>query len=119
MMLRGLRDIPRERASLWRIWIPDFLLSGPGRALTTLMYLLRDPQQARLPSVRQPVVCVAGERDPVCPPAWVRRFAGLVPDGRCIVIPNAAHAMNYSAPDALGRVIAEVLERGSRGVGCG
>jgi pimeloyl-ACP methyl ester carboxylesterase len=119
MMLRGLRDIPREQASLWRIWIPDFLLSGPKRALKTLMYLLRDPQESRLPSVRQPMVCVAGERDPVCPPAWVRRFADLVPDGRCIVIPNAAHAMNYSAPDAVGRVIIEVLEGGSRGVGCG
>ena len=119
MMLRGLRDIPRERTSLWRIWIPDFFLAGPVRALKTLVHLLRDPQEARLPRVRQPVVCVAGERDPICPIGWVRRFANLVPDGRCIVIPNAAHAMNYSAPGELGRVITEAMGRGSRGAECG
>ena len=110
--LRGLRDIPRERQSLWRIWIPDFLLAGPVLALRWLMISLRDDQLSRLPRIRQPGVAVAGERDPICPVSWVRAFAGKVPRGRIEVIPGAPHAMNYSAPDALARIVADLVENG-------
>ncbi len=113
VMLRGLRDIPRERVSLWRIWIPDFFLAGPVRALRWLMISLRDDQAARLPRVAQPVVAVAGERDPICPVPWVKAFAGAVPCGRIAVIPGAPHAMNYSAPDALARIVADLVENGT------
>jgi pimeloyl-ACP methyl ester carboxylesterase len=109
---RGMKDIPRERLGLWRIWVPDFLLAGPVRALRWLLISLRDDQLARLPAVRQPVVAVAGEDDPICPVAWVDAFAGAVADGRMVIIPGAPHAMNYSAPGALARVIAEAMEHG-------
>ncbi|HYH13130.1 MAG TPA: alpha/beta hydrolase [Thermomicrobiales bacterium] len=111
MIVRGLIDIPRERFSLWRIWIPDFFLTGPVRAVRSLMLTLRDPQLERLPLVTQPVVAVAGERDPICPVPWVRRFSELVGRGTCVVVPAAAHAMNYSAPGDLARVISELVER--------
>lgn len=109
VMWRGLRDIPRERQSLWRIWIPDFFAYGPLRALIGLLVSLRDPQIERMPCVRQPVIAVAGERDPICPVSWVERFASLARAGSCQVIPGAAHAMNYSVPEALGRIITEVI----------
>jgi pimeloyl-ACP methyl ester carboxylesterase len=112
VMLRGLRDIPRERVGLWRIWIPDLLLAGPVRAVRWLMISLRDDQAARLPAVRQPVVTVAGERDPICPPPWVAAFGGTVQAGRVEVIQSAPHAMNFSAPDALARIIADLVENG-------
>lgn len=102
---RGLLDIPRERQSLWRTWIPDFLACGPLWALRGLRVSLRDPQPERLPRVTQPVLAIAGERDPICPVPWVERFATLTPAGRCEMIAGAAHAMNYSAPEALGRII--------------
>lgn len=109
---RGLKDIPRERASLWRIWIPDFFLSGLVWALRWLAISLRDDQAARLPDVRQPVIAVAGEDDPICPAPWVEAFADSVPCGRLAVVPGAPHAMNYSAPDALARVVADLVENG-------
>jgi pimeloyl-ACP methyl ester carboxylesterase len=112
VMWRGLRDIPREHVGLWRIWIPDFFLAGLVRALRWLAISLRDDQAARLPEVRQPVVAVAGERDPICPVSWVEAFAGAVPHGRIEVIPGAPHAMNYSAPDALARIVADLVENG-------
>ena len=110
MMLRGLKDIPRERQSLWMIWIPDFFSSGPMRALKSLMIGLRDRQLERLPAVKQPLLSVAGERDPICPVPWVEHFATLVDNGRSMVIPQAAHAMNYSAPKDLARIIVDLVE---------
>ena len=111
MVVRGLRDIPLERFSLWRIWIPDFFNAGPVRAIRGLMMTLRDPQLERLPAVTQPVVAVAGECDPICPVLWVRHFGTMVANGRCEVIPGAAHAMNYGAPRELAQIIADVVEQ--------
>ncbi len=116
-MLRGLRDIPRERRSLWRIWIPDFFLAGPVQALRWLAIALRDDQRARLPGIRQPVVAIAGERDPICPASWVESFAGALPNGRFEVISGAPHAMNYSAPDALASIVANLVENGTTSQG--
>jgi pimeloyl-ACP methyl ester carboxylesterase len=116
---RGLRDIPHERVSLWRIWVPDFFLAGLPRALRWLAISLRDDQRSRLPSVRQPVVAVAGEDDPICPVPWVEAFAGAVKNGRLEVIPGAPHAMNYSAPDALARIVADLVENGDGVAGLG
>lgn len=110
VMWRGLLDIPRERQSLWRIWIPDFFACGPIDALRGLMQSIRDPQLDRLPGIRQPLVAVAGERDPVCPTSWVEHYASLPHAGTFHMIPGAAHAMNYSAPDALGEIISSAVD---------
>jgi pimeloyl-ACP methyl ester carboxylesterase len=93
------------RQSLWGIWIPDLLACGPLRAIRSLLASLRDPQPERLPQVTQPVLAIAGERDPICPVAWVERFAALGHNGLCEVIPGAAHATNQSAPEALERIV--------------
>lgn len=109
-MWRGLKDVPRETQSLWRIWIPDLMLAGLPRSLRWLAIALRDDQPARLPLIQQPVVAVAGEHDPICPVTWVEEFAAAVPCGRIHVVPGAPHAMNYSSPDKLARIVADLLE---------
>lgn len=113
LLVRGLLDVPREHRGLWRIWIPDFFLTGPLRALRSLLLTLNDPQLDRLPEVRQPVYAIAGDRDPICPVPWVRHFGTMVANGTCEVIPGAAHAMNYSSPRELARVIAALVEDGN------
>lgn len=110
ILLRGLMDIPRERGGLWGVWIPDFFMAGPVQALRWLMISLRDDQRERLPALAQPLMAVAGERDPICPVPWVEAFAALAPQGRTVVIPGAPHAMNYSSPQDLARVIGELVE---------
>lgn len=114
LMLRGLMDIPRERVGIWRIWIPDFLATGPVRALSSLFQALNDPQLQRMPNVFQPMLGVAGEHDPICPVSWVERYVGLARHGHIAVIPDAAHAMNFSAPEALARIVADLVENGDR-----
>lgn len=110
VMLRGLRDIPRERVGLWRIWIPDFFLAGPVRALRWLAISMRDDHAARLPEVSQSLIAVAGERDPISPAPWVETFSSTVPHGGFEVILGAPHAMNYSSPDDLARIISNLVQ---------
>lgn len=107
LVVRGLIDIPRETQTLWKIWIPDFFSSGIVRALKTMLFGFADQQTARLLHVNQPVLCVSGEIDPICPPAWVKRYGSELLCSHYHMIRGAAHAMNYSAPDALGRLIAD------------
>lgn len=110
LMWRGLVDIPRERQRLWTIWVPDFFASGPVRAIHAVLTALRDPQLDRLPTVLQQTVCVAGERDPICPPEWVESMAAGMPSATSVIIPGAPHAMNFSAPDAVARVIMSMMD---------
>jgi len=105
LMVRGLIDIPRETSSLWKVWLPDFVRAGPRRGLLTLHNAIVDRQEERLSRVTAKVILVGGERDPIVPPDWVRAMAGMFPNGRVLIIPKAPHAMNYSNPRELARII--------------
>ncbi len=105
MMLRGLRDMPRERFGLWAIWLRDLVRTGPIRGLQHMRQGLRDPQLDRLGKIPVPVVVVGGERDPIAPPEWISAMADEIEDSRGVVVPGAAHAMNFSSPRDLARII--------------
>lgn len=105
LMVRGARDIPRERHSLWTVWLPDLWRAGVRRGLGTLRAGLDDPQDDRLGRIIQPAVGIAGEHDPIAPPAWVNTMTARMPCARTIVIPGAPHAMNYSSPRHLARIV--------------
>lgn len=111
LLWRGIRDIPRERPSIWKIWIPDFFRTGFRRSMRMLREMFRDDQLARLGHLRKPSLLIGGERDPIIPPAWVRDMASRIPGGEAIIIAGAPHALNYSSPqdlvDAIERAIAD------------
>lgn len=112
VMWRGAIDIPREKQTLWRIWIPDLFRAGPRRSLVMLHEMMRDgPEQLRrLPEVRQPALVIGGGQDPIAPPEWVASMARQMPEARSIVLPGCSHAMNYSNPRSLARAIDTVIE---------
>ncbi len=105
LMARGLMDVPRETSSLWRVWLPDLVRAGPRRGLLTLHRGIADRQEERLPRVLAKVIVVGGEHDPIVPPEWVRAMAAMIPNARALIIPKAPHAMNYSNPRELARII--------------
>lgn len=105
VLWRGIRDMPREDAGLWTIWLPDLVRTGPLQGLRLLRRAMRDPQLARLDGIAVPAIVVGGERDPIAPPRWVREMASRLPCGRAVIIPGAPHAMNYSSPRHLARII--------------
>ena len=69
---------------------------------------LADDQIARLGKLDVPVVVVGGGRDPIAPPGWVTAMASDIPGGRAVIVPGAPHAMNYTSPRRLARIIRAV-----------
>jgi pimeloyl-ACP methyl ester carboxylesterase len=108
--LRAALDIPRERQSLWRIWLGDLARSGLRRAIRTLAMGIADPQIDRLSGVRQPGLVVGGEHDPIVTRHWIRTMAESLGDARAIEIPGAPHALNFSSPRELARLIRVAVE---------
>lgn len=98
---RLLIDMVRERLALIPIHIRDDLAAGPRRGWLTGRAALRDQVVRKLPLVRVPVLVVRGGNDPIVSPKWAVTVARLLPHGRLVTIPEAAHAINFSRPDAL------------------
>ena len=108
-------DGTREPLSLLPIMLLDYLSAGLRRSFATFQYALEDPIEEKLPRVRVPTLVVRGERDPIVPQRWAEGVARLLPEGRLVVVPGAAHTMNYGAPSELARVVrAFVREGGER-----
>jgi 2-hydroxy-6-oxonona-2,4-dienedioate hydrolase len=108
---RWLLNSIREPPSLGAILLIDYLQAGKRRALRTFLQdLLRDPIEEKLPHVQAPTLVVRGSRDPIVPQRWAEEATRLLPCGRLVVIPGAAHTINYSAPREFVRVIRVFLD---------
>jgi pimeloyl-ACP methyl ester carboxylesterase len=102
---RLLLDVPREPLMLLCIALFDYLRAGLGRAAQTFGYALQDRIEDKLPHVSQPTLVVRGERDPLVSQAWVEEVNRLLPESRLIVVPGAAHGVNYNSPEQLARIV--------------
>ena len=60
-----------------------------------------------LSEIKAPTLAIAGEDDPATPPSYLREIAEGVPDGRLVVVPDAAH---LAAATASGCCAAAILE---------
>ena len=87
----------------------DYRDAGVRRVLGTFREALRDRIELNLPRITAPALVVRGARDPIAPEGWVKQATALLPRGRLVVVPGAAHTMNYTSPDALARVTGEFL----------
>jgi 2-hydroxy-6-oxonona-2,4-dienedioate hydrolase len=105
---RLLLDIPREPLGLLFIALVDYLKAGLGRAAQTFGYALQDRVEDKLPHVHQQTLVVRGARDPLVSQGWVEEVNRLLPEGRLVVIPGAAHGVNYNSPEQLARVAFDV-----------
>lgn len=105
LMWRVLMDSHWEPKSLSPIIVVDYLSAGLIRIARTLTYALHDPIEAKLPLVEVPTLVIRGEHDAVVTLAWVKRVTQLLPHARLTVIKGASHAVNFSAPNKLARVV--------------
>jgi 2-hydroxy-6-oxonona-2,4-dienedioate hydrolase len=94
----------------------DYARAGFRRARKTFRYLLEDAPEAKLPLIRAPTLIVRGALDPVVPQEWAEYLVGLLPRGRLVVVPGAAHTMVTLAPLELARVARPFI--GQCGDGC-
>ncbi len=111
---RFFLDVFREPPSLVPVELRDYLSAGTRRGWRTLRHALEDQIEENLPRVRAPALVVRGSRDPICPQRWAEEAARLLPQGRLVVLPGAAHAANFGAPARFAGLILDFLERESR-----
>jgi pimeloyl-ACP methyl ester carboxylesterase len=69
---------------------------------------------ARLSRIRQSALVVLGEQDMVTPPRASYLLAGLLPDARVSVYPDAGHGFMFQHHQAFAREVLDFLAEGSR-----
>ena len=106
---RFLRAVFEERPSLIPLATADYLRFGPRRIVEELRAMLADRLEEKLPRISAPAMVVHGERDFIVPRRWAAEVARLLRTDRLFAIPGAGHALNYSAPDELMRLIRPFL----------
>jgi len=60
--------------------------------------------------IAAPVLMIAGEHDPIWPPA---ALAGILPhfaDGRMVIVPGTGHSPYFEQPEAYNRLVADFLD---------
>jgi 2-hydroxy-6-oxonona-2,4-dienedioate hydrolase len=92
-----------------RIMLRDYWRAGIPRAISTLRFLFRDTIEQKLPRIEAPALVVRGARDPMVPQNWAEKAVALLPRGRLVVIPGAAHTVVYFAPRQLTQVVRSFL----------
>ncbi|KAB7744676.1 alpha/beta fold hydrolase [Nostocoides sp. F2B08] len=101
------RDGLRENPRMLPVAVPDYVRFGPLNGLRLFRDLTHYPSLERLVRTPVPTLVVLGGRDPLMPaPARVREVARLSPEHLTVaLLPDAAHAMNFSHPDELAGTI--------------
>jgi 3-oxoadipate enol-lactonase len=68
-------------------------------------------ERANLAAIRIPVLCLAGEHDPLAPPSGIERMAGRIPHACYVCLSGVGHFANLEAPAAFDAVLFEFLAR--------
>ncbi len=105
-------DVARESTRMLPVALPDYLRFGPVDGLRLFHELTLFPSLERLLHTPVPTLAVLGGRDPLMPtPSRVREVARLAPEHVTVaLIEQAAHAVNFSHPEALAQAIEAWLD---------
>jgi pimeloyl-ACP methyl ester carboxylesterase len=71
--------------------------------------LLTFDERTNLPSIRVPVLCLAGEHDRNAPPAMMQRMATRIPGARYVCLAGVGHLPNLEAPRAFDAAVLDFL----------
>ncbi|GIF37485.1 alpha/beta fold hydrolase [Actinoplanes xinjiangensis] len=102
---RLARDLLHDDWRQTPILAADIRDAGPRRILRTLRHAVTDRIDAKLPTIRVPVLLVRGGLDPITPAAWLERAASITPYARTLTIDGAAHNAATTAGPRLAAAI--------------
>ncbi len=114
-VLRLLRDLPREPPGLYWIGLGDYFRAGWETILETLRFAVEHSVSESLSQIRQPVLLIRGARDPIIPQSWMESAVQLPASAELVVIPHAAHAVNFNAPEVLVEEVLAFLAKHGEG----
>ena len=104
-LVNGRHEAPAQALVILR----DYRDCGLRRVFRTFKYALDDHIEGTLPHVRVPTLVVRGSRDVIVPQRWAEEATRLLPDGRLVIIPHAAHTLNYQKPAELTEAVRSFL----------
>jgi pimeloyl-ACP methyl ester carboxylesterase len=105
---RLVADAWYEPPRLTAIVAVDYLSMGPRDVFRQARHALEHRIEDVLPAVLQPSVVVRGAHDPICPEAWAREAAALLPRGRLVTIAGGGHAVHFSHAREVARLVTEL-----------
>jgi pimeloyl-ACP methyl ester carboxylesterase len=112
-LARFVANTPGEAPHQAPLIVRDYRDAGLRRVVRTFGHALTDRVEDKLPHVTVPALVIPGERDRLVPRAWAEEVTRLLPKGRLVEIPRAAHTLNFAAPRALAEVLRPFLAGGS------
>lgn len=111
-LARLAADAFLEHPTLHLTWFRDFARCGPKYAWKTLEVALDDAIEARLPHIAAETLVLRGEHDPLVSRAWGEQVARLLPRGRYVEVPGAAHGAHHRRADEIGALVRGFLGEG-------
>lgn len=104
-MMQLARDGLREPPSLARIAVPDYVRFGLGNSIQAFHRMSRYPTLQRLSHVPVPFLAVIGSRDPLVSESQMEMILRSPADVDVVRHVDAAHAINFSHPETLARIV--------------
>jgi 3-oxoadipate enol-lactonase len=97
-------------------WARHMLCDTPAEGYAGCCEAIRDADlRDRLGAIRASTLVVAGADDPAVPPDQAEVIRDSIPDGRLVVLPQAAHLANVERPEEVTRAVLDHLEPVSEG----
>ena len=105
----ALRDSAHEPAMLVALAGREWAVANLGQLRALARSVLADRIEERLPAIEQPAIVVHGEKDGLVSREWAEQAAALLPRGRLVIVPGEPHAIPYTQPRLLARIVQELL----------
>ena len=102
--LRFLQSSLHEPPRVAAMALYAYLLCGVRWFSRVLPSMMRFPIEDVLPGVSARALVIAGQRDALCPPAWVAEVVDLLPDATSRRIPDAAHSVMHANAEEVARL---------------
>ncbi|MGV3774515.1 MAG: alpha/beta fold hydrolase [Verrucomicrobiales bacterium] len=102
---RALKTSLSDRRSLL-VWSSmDYTRAGRNVLREELKEIVRHRLEYTLPNLSLPVRVIRGEKDAIVSQHWARQVASLCHAGEPIVVANAGHAVHFSDPQTVAKLI--------------
>jgi pimeloyl-ACP methyl ester carboxylesterase len=105
----AFREVAVEPAPLVAVAAGEVATRRMGQLLTAARSAFADRIEERLPLIDEEAVVVWGEQDGFVSREWAEECAALLPRGRLVAVPGAAHAVHYTRSALVAEIVAELL----------
>lgn len=102
---RMVQDLFGESPRVLAIGMKYYAKSGPRWFLAKLRQMMLHRLEDVAPRIRARTLVIRGEKDRVCPRAWVEEVAALIPGARMAEIPGRGHETMMTEATGVARLI--------------